>query len=584
VSNGGKNSILNVWPLLSAVAVAGMYAAASWQNQFIYDDHEVIEKQYPIHRLADLVEIFREPHYLNYPYYRPITRTTFALQKTIWGDRPRPYHLFNAILAGAVMLAAYALLRRRGLLLGRMAALITALWLCVHPAMSECVYPAASGRETLLPALFILLATWAYLGRGGWMYALAMVFFAIALLCKEQAAVVPGIFVLADVLRLRGDALSRSTVTPRVAPHVHAGLAGMMIWRYLPPLIILLGYFAARRAIFGQPTLQWTFWQHPLEPLLSLLYGLQTAATPFMTLFYEPTFDVWFDRWLCAGSAAVLVIMALLVLRGDGSVRRAALFWLGWFVLLQLPTAHLFKQEAPYSERYAALAILALPATAAAVVGRFANRSARRAATVLACGWVSMLGYISFLRGSFYNDEISFCLQWVRTNPASANAHNGLAFIAQARHQPATALAEYQIALQLDPDSATAHNNLANLLSEQFDFEGAVAHYEWVLHHDPKDAVAMVGYAQTLGILAVQRHDPVLRDRARQMLERAIRLKPNYAQAHYIMGVWDQQFGPPQSAIAELEKALALHPDWPDAQKRLDNLRLTNPATTRLIR
>jgi Tfp pilus assembly protein PilF len=260
-------------------------------------------------------------------------------------------------------------------------------------------------------------------------------------------------------------------------------------------------------------------------------------------------------------------------------VRRAALFWLGWFVLLQLPTAHLFKQEAPYSERYAALAILALPATAAAVVGRFANRSARRAATVLACGWVIMLGYISFLRGSFYNDEISFCLQWVRTNPASANAHNGLAFIAQARHQQATALAEYQTALQLDPDSATAHNNLANLLAEQFDFAGAMAHYEWVLQHDPKDAVAMVGYAQTLGILAVQRHDPALRDRAHQLLERAIQLKPNYAQAHYIMAVWDEQFGTPEAAIAEFRKALELRPDWPDAQKRLDNLRLTKSAT-----
>jgi tetratricopeptide (TPR) repeat protein len=568
-----------IWPVLAAVAVAGIYAAASWSNQFIYDDHEVIEKQYSIHRPADLVEIFREPHYLNYPYYRPITRTTFALQKTIWGDRPRPYHLFNAILAGAVMLAAYALLRRRGLLLGRTASLIAALWLCVHPAMSECVYPAASGRETLLPALFILLATWAYLGRGGGMYALAMVFFASALLCKEQAAVVPGIFVLADMLRLRPDAVSRSTVTSRVAPHVHAGLGGMMIWRYLPPLIILLGYFAARRAIFGQPTLQWTFWQHPREPLLSMLYGLQTAATPFMALFYEPTFDVWFDRWLCAGSVCVLVILVLLVLRGDGGVRRAALFWLGWFVLLQLPTAHLLKQEAPYSERYAALAILALPATAAAVVGRFANRSARRAAAVIGCGWVIMLGYISFLRGSFYNDEISFCLQWVRTNPASANAHNGLAFIAQARHQQATALAEYQTALQLDPDSATAHNNLANLLAEQFDFAGAMAHYEWVLQHDPKDAVAMVGYAQTLGILAVQRHDPALRDRAHQLLERAIQLKPNYAQAHYIMAVWDEQFGTPQSAILEFEKALELRPDWPDAQKRLDNLRLTKSAT-----
>jgi hypothetical protein len=46
------------------------------------------------------------------------------------------------------------------------------------------------------------------------------------------------------------------------------------------------------------------------------------------------------------------------------------------------------------------------------------------------------------------------------------------------------------------------------------------------------------------------------------------------------MGVWEEQFGSPQSAIAELEKALDLRPDWPDAQKRLDGLR-SRRATTR---
>lgn len=589
MSSRGKNRLFCIGPLLGALAVVAIYATAAWHNQFIYDDHEVIENQYPVHHLADLLEIFREPHYLNYPYYRPITRVTFALQKSIWGDRPRAYHLFNALLAGGVLLATYALLRRRALLLGRPAALIVALWFCLHPAMSECVYPAASGRETLLPALFILLATWAYLGRGGGMYALAMVFFAIALLCKEQAAVLPGIFVLADLLRLRAaspDSFNRGARTARSEEHAVQAprlngvtLTRYLFGRYLAMAILLIAYFAIRRAIFGQPTLQWTFAQHPAEPLLSLLYGLQTAVTPFMTLFYEPTLNVWFNRWMCAAALLSLAVLIALVVSGDRAVRGAGLFWLGWFILLQLPTAHLLKQEAPYSERYAALAILALPATVAAAAERWQNPSFRRAAALIGCAWLVMLGRISFLRGSFYADEISFCLQWVNTNPISANAHNGLAYIAQSRHQSDTAVDEYQKALQLDPDSATAHNNLANLLADQFDFDGAISHYEWVLRHDPKDTTAMVGAAQTLGALAVARHDNTLRDRAHALLVHALQLKPNYPQAHYILGVWDEQFGTPQAAIAEFQTALALRPDWPDAQKRLDNLRSTRSTT-----
>jgi hypothetical protein len=45
------------------------------------------------------------------------------------------------------------------------------------------------------------------------------------------------------------------------------------------------------------------------------------------------------------------------------------------------------------------------------------------------------------------------------------------------------------------------------------------------------------------------------------------------------MAVWDERFGTRQSAIAEFEKALELRPDWPDAHKRLDNLRSVKPAT-----
>src|SRR5580704_17582551 len=189
-------------PLLVAAAIASLYAAASWSNQFVYDDHEVIENQYPIRHLNDLGRIFREPHYLNFPYYRPLTRSTFALQMTEWGRNPRAYHLFNALLAAAAMLAAYALLRRPQFGLSQLAALLAATWFAVHPAISECVYPAASGRETLLPILFIILTIWPYLGRRITWFCSAMLFFIAALLCKEQAAVLPGLFLLADLLSL----------------------------------------------------------------------------------------------------------------------------------------------------------------------------------------------------------------------------------------------------------------------------------------------------------------------------------------------------------------------------------------------
>ncbi len=547
-------------PLLAAALITAIYAAASWPNQFIYDDHEVIENQFPIHHFNDLGRIFREPHYLNFPYYRPLTRTTFALQMSLWGRNPLAYHLFNAILAGAVMLAAYALLRRMTPRIVWPAALIASCWFTLHPAFSECVYPAASGRETLLPALFIILAMWAYLGQHRGSFWLASGLFIIALLCKEQAVVLPGIFFLADILGL----IRRKT-------NILA-----LVGRYLFLAVILAIYFVVRHLVFGRSTLHWAIAQHPLEPLKSLLYGLQTGIAPFMALRYEPPFDVWFDwRLSLPACAAALLIFAGAAFSGK-AVRHATIFWIGWFVLLQLPTAHILQQQAAYSERYAALAILALPAVAAmlfgagAVLWRF-----RLPAAALGAMWIILFAGISFLRGSYYGNELSFCKQWYNTNPDAAGPHDGFGLIAQQRHQWPTAIAEYKKALTIEPNDATARNNLANVLADIGDFAGASAQYEWLLHNNSSGAdpvATMTNYAQLLGREAFDRRDAALRDRAHRLLDQAIALRPDYAQAHYILAEWNIAFGSRPAAIRQFTIALDLRPDWPEVRQKLQKL------------
>jgi tetratricopeptide (TPR) repeat protein len=547
-------------PLLVAAAIASLYAAASWSNQFVYDDHEVIENQYPIRHLNDLGRIFREPHYLNFPYYRPLTRSTFALQMTEWGRNPRAYHLFNALIAAAVMLAAYALLRRTQFGLAQLAALLAASWFALHPAISECVYPAASGRETLLPILFIILTIWAYLGRGITWFCSAMLFFIAALLSKEQAAVLPGLFLLADLLGL--------SERPR----------SLIAWlrRYLPIASIFILYFFVRHLIFRQSTLHPTILQHPLEPLKSLLYGLQTAVTPFMALRYEPPFESWFDWRLSAIACAAAVILTAMVFASSKDTRRAAIFWLGWFILLQLPTAHIVAQEAAYSERYAAAAILALPAIFAAVsLDRALRPRLRPAIAGLAIVWTLIFARISFLRGDYYTDDASFCIQWQNTSPDAAGPYDGFGRLAQLRQQWPTAIAEYQKALSLQPSDATARNNLANLLADANDFTGASQQYEWLLNNPTTGAdpvATMTNFAQLLGYEAVERHDTAMRDRAHQLLEQAIDMRPDYAQAHYILALWNIQFGSRPAAIRQFKIALNLRPDWPEVEQKLQHL------------
>jgi Tfp pilus assembly protein PilF len=81
----------------------------------------------------------------------------------------------------------------------------------------------------------------------------------------------------------------------------------------------------------------------------------------------------------------------------------------------------------------------------------------------------------------------------------------------------------------------------------------------------------MTNYAQMLGEEAAEGNSG-LSIQAHKLLLRAIELKPEYAQAHFILGVWNEAFGTKQAAMDEYKTALTLKPNWPEVRDRLDRL------------
>jgi len=546
--------------LVIGLVVTLVYLAGSYNNGFVYDDHEVIETLAPLHSAADAAELFVKPHYLNYLYYRPITRLTFAWQRTVWGDNPRPYHVFNAILAGLVGMAGYLLLRQKRLGLGMLAATLAALWFALHPATSECVYPAASGRESLMPMLFILLATWAYLhDRWPWHVA-GMVIFATALLCKEQAAVLPGIFIAIDLLW-------------------HANWR-RWLWRWLTALAILFGYFVWRHHIFTGRAIHIAVQHHPLQFWASMLYGLQTTIAPYVPLHYEPPFAGWFSWPLTLVAVLVLASLIIGAMRAVSSNRQSAIgnrqspiFWLTWFVLLQLPTAHIVaEQEAGYSERYVALATLAAAGVAGALLQRIAQRRQLELAATIALLLVTGFGIATYLRGQYYFSEKDFVAQWFKTDPQSTGALCGMGLVYEQSGQTDAAIDLYQQALAIDRHTANALNNLANIYLDQGCFDEAARKLYDLLAVDQSHPEAMVNYAYALGEQAKKDHDPIKIDRARRWLQKALRLRPNYLKAHLLLGLWYRDAGDQTAARAEFQTVLQLDPGNAMARTQLNKL------------
>ncbi|UCE05409.1 MAG: hypothetical protein JSW07_17600, partial [bacterium] len=154
--------------------------------EFTYDDTVIIVRQDVPISTGDFLQYFSEQYYPKLPYYRPVTKMTFMLQKTIHGDNPAPFRIFNAIIIGLSSLFVYALLRLPKFNIPRLPSLFAAALFGLHPVVSACVYPAW-GRDSLLYGFFVIAAVYAFLRSGKMWYSLAVLFCALALYSKEAS-------------------------------------------------------------------------------------------------------------------------------------------------------------------------------------------------------------------------------------------------------------------------------------------------------------------------------------------------------------------------------------------------------------
>jgi tetratricopeptide (TPR) repeat protein len=562
------------------LVVAAVYAPSA-RNAFIYDDEHVVVKARAPRTAADFARIFVERHFFNLPYYRPVTRLTLLAQKTLYGNDPAPFHLANALLMAAAAVAAYGLLRRPVFGIERTPALAAAALFALHPIASSCVYPVSSGRETLLPSFWTLVAVWALLHAGARWYAAAFTAAVLALLSKEQSVVVPALFACADLAGLTPDPPGRS-------------LRRWLV-RYAPFLPLAALYFAVRQHLFGgieyAPG-------NPLGPVLALGYALQTLVAPFAGLVYEPTVAVWFSP-IRLGAALVAVAALVLLARRTGVAReRPTLFWLVWFGLALLPTANLIRQEAPFDERYVFLASFAFLALAARIVwAAWPSAPARRGVAAVAALLAVVGAGISAGRAAYFRDDVAFSRQWLLTNPESINAHYNLAYALAPRGDLDEAIAHYRAALRIRPDYTFARNNLGNALAARGETAAAIAEFREALRLDPAYAdahhnlgLALAGQGKleeaerelaeavrlepgsaearnNLGnALAAQGQV----DAAITQFSEAVRLRPDFAAAHNNLGNALARTGRLQDAVTQYSAALRLQPDYPEARRNLE--------------
>lgn len=477
--------------LTAAVAITYL---PSVNNGFVYDDMVLIVDRPAPTGFSDFLSSFTERHHPSgLPYYRPLATLTLTAQKALWGDAPMAYHLFNVILLLAAALSLRALFRTftDGNGVSAMVPSAFAAVFVLHPMTSSTVF-AISGRETLMVTIFMAASLRFFVRPGRLGPILASAFFAAALMSKEQAVVMPVLFLLADLLGLTtSNEGTEGTLKPLTR----------LVFRavpYLPVLVVAAIYLIVRgHVLFGgeQGTtsdIVLAVLDDPFRPVLSALYFVQSSFTPFYDLHYEPHMEAW-----ASVPRAIVSCLSAIALGVAGFIycpgkRKLLLFWAGWSLVTLLPSANIVAQETLFAERYGVLPLVGLTGLAATIAGELANRTSAR--ILLAAGTAAALialSSTSYHRGRFFEDDFTFLTQWAASDPTSYQANASLAEYHLKKGDYEEALGPKRESLRLlhqqlpEPLCIKGHFGLASILVRTGRYDEAIAQYEEILRMKP---------------------------------------------------------------------------------------------------
>jgi Flp pilus assembly protein TadD len=153
----------------------------------------------------------------------------------------------------------------------------------------------------------------------------------------------------------------------------------------------------------------------------------------------------------------------------------------------------------------------------------------------------------------------------VKLRPRDPEAQNALGEACAKFGQSAAARAAFQKAVDLKPDYGIARLNLGATLLEAGDLDSAAKHLDRAIvllgtHDDEADAL----YARAK--IDTQRNQP---EQAAKLLDRAVRIRPNFAEAWSELGTARKLLLDDAGCLSALERAVSLNPRDAVAQYRL---------------
>jgi hypothetical protein len=422
-------------------------------------------------------------------HYIPLTRLSWSLNYVTGGMDPWGYHLLNLLLHAANTILFYVVARRLlaaasgegsqdGLGAPELdaAAAAAALVFGVHPLRVEPVV-WISGRPDLLCAMFVLVATWAYLHavegsgsarRGPLLVSVAAL--AAALLSKGVALPLVAGLLLLDIYPLRRLArLGWAALLREKIPHLLVTVVGAVIIVHAVRQGAVVTGAADHGAVARLTVAAYSFvatlvrfvWPAALSPLYEM---------PARVTLVEPRFGL-------AMGTTVLVTALLIVLRRRWPGGLAA--WT-FSALMLAPTSVAVRRGVDLApDRYSYLAGMgfvllvggALLAGIRLVRRGALGRRVARAVTVAGVAAIVGLGATSWSLSGIWGESETLWRWAIELDPACSTCHGKLGESVLAGHATGARAGEaeglFRQAIALRPDLPEAHFNLGTALALQ---------------------------------------------------------------------------------------------------------------------
>ncbi len=607
------------WHILLLIISAGTAFGMYWNalsNNLIWDDPIVLERQ--VSAFLSAKDIFFPPQGIpefGGHYYRPLVILSFIIDKVIWRDSPFGFHLsvviFHAVNTLLVFFLSRAFLKKYEY--GNLAALISSLLFAVHPIHTESVDWIA-GRSDVLAALFFFPSLLLYVkfkekGQRHWLL-LSSLLFLLACLAKEVSLSLLLLLPVIDIAFFsdRGlpEEISRherkrvERAAKKKEKRDRKGQRGSSMknersptrkWgqeisfgAYLLFLLVAAIYFIVRyRALGGEAKKVFQ-----TEDILGTLLDLINAYGFYLKKLLLPVNLTAFLPEVPSGTLISLVSTILLLLLLAGLVFSIArkngivLFVILFFVITLIPSVMLavFQiAEIPIAERYLYIPSFSFCLLLGYFFAAFPERLRRSRSDALkkAAGpsrfiiagvLLIMLVIFSFQtvkRTALYKNDLLFWGDVVMKISGHGLPHLNLGLAYQLDGRLDDAQLEYEKGLGTlaeDDIKALIYNSLGALYLKKNDHERAEESFSKAIslrsNMDlPYYNMAVSYWKRYLKIKReAKRKDRELLEEALPYLDSAVRINPQYAEAHNLYGKVLAELGRYDEAKRHLEAAL----------------------------